>query len=101
MVNPANGFFTGAFAEGLFLAILTKTGIDTSPSGIGLTILKFLGPYVNDKNKLSFTIIEIFLYVLPFFGFLAVYVHYGRNGLIIYGGIIIASYVFVLSIWIG
>ncbi|GEM_PF-5032048 len=69
MVNPANGFFMGAFAEGLFLAILTKTGIDASPSGIGLTILKFLGPYVNDKNKLSFTIIEIFLYVLPFFGF--------------------------------
>ena len=99
MINPTHSYFSAAFMEGLFLAILTKTGIDISPSGIGLTILSFLESYVTEQNRIYFNITEGVLYILPLLGFLAVYIHHGRTGLIVYGVIIVASYLGILYIW--
>ena len=101
IVNPTHSYFFGAFAEGLFLAILTKTGIDISPSGVGLTILSFLESYVTEQNRIYFNIVEVILYFLPFLGFLAVYIHHGRYALIVYGVIIVASYFGILYLWKG
>ena len=100
-VRTSHSFFSAAFLEGLFLAILTKTGIDASPSGIGLTILSFLEPLVTDQNRIVFNIAEVVLYVLPLLGFLAVYIHHGKLGLVAYGVIIVASYVGILFLWQG
>ena len=99
MVNSTHSYFSAAFMEGLFLAILTKTGIDISPSGIGLTILSFLEPYVTEQNRIYFNFTEVVLYVLPILGFIAVYTHHGRAGLIVYGVIIVASYLGILYLW--
>lgn len=99
MVNLTHSYFFGAFAAGLFFAILTKTGIDISPTGIGLTILSFLEPYVTEQNRIYFNITEIVLYILPFLGFLAVYIHHGKYGLMAYGVIIGVSYFGILYLW--
>ena len=101
MVNPTHSYFSGAFAGGLFLAILTKTGIDISPSGIGLTILSLLESYVTEQNRIYFNITELILYILPFLGFLAVYIHHGKYGLIAYGIIMVGTYFGILYLWKG
>lgn len=98
-VNPTHSYFSAAFVEGIFLAVLTKTGIDSSPSGVGLTILSFLESYVTEQNRIYFNIFEVILYILPFLGFLAVYIHHGRTGLIAYLLIIIGSYAFIMYFW--
>ncbi len=98
-LNPTHGFFSGAFAAGLFYAILTRTGMDVSPSGLGLTILGFLEPYVTEQNYNIFKIVEVILYILPLLGFIAAYVHHGKTGLVVYGAIIIGTYLFILYFW--
>ena len=99
MAKLTHSYFSGAFAGGLFLAILTKIGIDISPSGIGLTILSFLESLVTEQNRIYFNITEAVLYILPFFGFLAVYMHHGKYGLIAYALIMIVSYLGILYLW--
>ena len=54
-----------AFANGLFLAIVTKTGIDVSPTGLGLRIFDILEPYVTEQNVMIFRFAEIVLFILP------------------------------------
>lgn len=99
MAKSTHSYFSGAFAGGLFLAILTKIGIDISPAGIGLTILSFLESYVTEQNRIYFNITEIILYILPFLGFLAVYIHHGRSGLIAYMVIMVGTYFGILYLW--
>ncbi len=45
-VKRTHGWIFGAFVGGLFYAILTRTGIDISLSGIGLTIFSAFEPHV-------------------------------------------------------
>ena len=101
MVKRTHSYFSAAVAAGLFLAILTKTGIDVSPAGIGLTILSFLESLVTEQNRIYFNITEVVLYILPFFGFLAVYIHHGKYGLLAYGVIIVGSYLGILYLLNG
>ena len=101
ILNPINGFFSGAVIAGFFYAILTRTGMDFSPSGLGLSLLGFLEPHVTEQNQNIFKIAEVILYILPLLGFIAAYIHHGKTGLVVYLGIIIATYLLILHFWEG
>ena len=98
-VKHTHGWIFGAFVGGLFYAILTRTGIDISPSGIGLTILGAFESSVNEQSRIFFNIAEITLYIIPVISFLAIWYHHGRNGLIAYVVVMILSYAFFLYFW--
>lgn len=98
-VKRTHGWILGAFVGGLFYAILTRTGIDVSPSGIGLNLLSVFEPWITEQSRIVFNIAEIFLYTFPVISFLAIWYHHGRNGLVAYVVVIILSYVFFLYFW--
>ena len=98
-VKYTYSWILGAFVGGLFYAILTRTGIDVSPFGIGLTILSAFEPLVTEQNRIVFNIGEMVLYIFPVISFLAIWYHHGRNGLIAYVVVIILSYLFFLYFW--
>ena len=85
-------FFPAGF-NGLFLAIATKTGIDFSPSGIGLMIFHVFQPFVNEQNISIFRTVEITLLLLPWVSYVVVVIKFGVKGLIVFGVILLASYV--------
>ena len=99
ILSLTHGYFSGAIIQGIFFAILTKTGIDVSPAGIGLTILKFLEPHVTEVNRIYYNYFELFLYALPFLGFVAVIFYHGKIGLVVYIGIIIGVYLLAIEFW--
>jgi len=90
-------FITSAFAEGLFLAIYTKTGENVSPAGLGLRIFGFLEPIATEKTVWILQFGEIVLIIVPLFGFIVALKNYGLKGVAVFIGIIIASYFFILS----
>ncbi|AJW71753.1 hypothetical protein [Nitrosopumilus adriaticus] len=98
-VKRTHSWIFGAFVGGLFYAILTRTGIDISPSGIGLTILRAFEPYVIEQSRIVFNIGEIVLYAIPVISLLAIWYHHGRNGFIAYVIVMILSYAFFLYFW--
>lgn len=99
MVSLYHALFFPAIINGLFLAIVTRTGIDISPTGIGLMIFGVLQPYVNEQNILIFRIVEFILFFLPWISLVIVVIRFGVKGLIIYGIIIMVSYGLVLYVW--
>lgn len=99
MASLAHGLFIPAIFNGLFLAIMTKTGIDVSPAGIGVIIFDFLQPYVNEQNVTIFRYSEIILFFLPWVSFVIIVIRFGLKGLIAYGAIIVISYFLILSYW--
>ena len=99
MTSRYHVLFIPAFANGLFLAIATKTGIDISPTGIGLMIFDVFKPYVTEQNVEIFRFAEIFLLIFPWIFLVIVVLKFGIKGLIIYGLITLGSYIFVLYFW--
>ena len=100
MASFYHAFFLPAFANGLFLAIVTKTGIDISPTGVGLMIFDGLQPLVNEQNVAIFRISELVLLIIPWIFYLAIVIKFGVKGLIIFGAITLGSYIFFLYFWI-
>ena len=99
MVSFYHAFFLPAFANGLFLAIITKTGIDISPAGIGLRIFTSLQPYVTEENVMILRFAEIVLFVLPWLSYVIVFLKFGVKGLIVFTVIVVASYGFIRYFW--
>lgn len=99
MASFYHALFLPAFASGLFLAIVTKTGIDISPAGLGLRIFSVLQPYVTEQNVMIFRFAEIILFILPWLSYVVVFVKFGVKGLIVFTVIIVASYGFILYFW--
>jgi len=99
MTSFYHAFFLPAFANGLFLAIISKTGIDISPAGLGLRIFSGLQPYVTEQNVMIFRFAEIVLFVLPWLSYFIVFAKFGVKGLIVFTAIVVASYVFILYFW--
>ena len=99
MASSYYALFIPAFANGLFLAIATKTGIDISPTGIGLMIFDVFKPYVTEQNVGIFRFAEMFLLIFPWVFLLIVVLKFRIKGLIIYGLITIGSYIFFLYFW--
>ena len=99
MTSPYHVLFIPAFANGLFLAIVTKTGIDISPTGIGLMIFDVFKPYVTEQNVGVFRFAEIFLLIFPWICLVIVVLKFGIKGLIIYGLITLGSFLFILYFW--
>ena len=97
MVTRLGTFIAFAFAEGLFLAIHTKTGEDVSPAGLGLRIFGFLEPYATEKTAWILQFGEIVLIIVPWLGFIVALKNYGIKGVVAFLGITIASYFFILS----
>lgn len=95
-IKRTHSWISGAFLGGLFYAILTRTGIDISPSGVGLKILSTVEPLVTEQSKIIFDIAEMFLYIFPVISFLAIWYHHGRNGLMAYVVVLILSYALFL-----
>lgn len=85
--------------SGLFFAIIARTGIDVSPSGIGLMIFDTFQPYVTEQNVTIFRFAEVVLLVLPWISLVVIVIRFGIKGLIAYGIIITLSYVGVLYFW--
>ncbi|EGG43072.1 hypothetical protein Nlim_0027 [Candidatus Nitrosarchaeum limnium SFB1] len=77
MASFYHALFFPAIINGLFLAIVTRTGIDVSPSGIGLMIFGFLQPYVNEQNVLIFRVVEFILFFLPWISLAIVVIRLG------------------------
>jgi len=94
-----HAFFVPAVINGLFLAIITKTGINISPAGIGLRVFDALQPFVTEQNVVIFRFMEIFLLILPWISYIVIVVKFGIKGLIAYGAIIVISYGIILSLW--
>lgn len=94
-----HALFIPAVINGLFFAIMTKTGIDISPAGLGLRVFDALQPYVTEQNVTIFRYTEMFLLILPWISFIVIVIKFGINGLIAYGAIIVISYVLILSVW--
>ena len=99
MASFYHALFFPAVINGLFLAIVTRTGIDISPTGIGLMIFRILQPYVNEQNVLVFRVVEFILFFLPWISLVLVVIRFGVKGLVAYGAIILASYGLILYIW--
>ena len=99
MIKKTHGFFVPAIVQGLFFAILSKTGIDLSPSGVGLTLLKAFEPIIPEQYTIHLPNLELILYFVPLLGFIAVYIHHGKYGLLAYFAIIIGSFLFFTSMW--
>ena len=99
MVSLYHAFFLPAFANGLFLAIVTKTGIDISPAGIGLRIFGILQPYVTEQNVMVFRFAEIILFILPWLSYIVVFLKFGVKGLIGFTIIVVISYGIILYLW--
>ena len=99
MVSFYHAFFLPAFANGLFLAIITKTGIDISPAGIGLRIFSSLQPYVTEQNVMILRFAEIVLFILPWLSYVIVFLKFGVKGLVVFTVIVVASYGFILYFW--
>ena len=94
-----HAFFVPAFANGLFLAIVTKTGIDVSPAGLGLRIFGTLEPYVTEQNVMLFRFAEIALFVLPWLSYVVIFLKFGFRGLIVFTVIVMGSYILILYLW--
>ena len=99
MASLYHALFIPAFANGLFLAIATKTGINISPSGIGLMIFDAFEPYVTEQNVTIFRFAEIFLLVIPWISLLVIVIRFGIKGLIAFAIITIVTYAFFLYFW--
>ena len=99
MASFYHALFIPAIINGLFLAIVTKTGIDISPTGIGLMIFGILQPYVNEQNVTIFRVVEFTLFFLPWISLVIVVIRFGVKGLIVYGVIVLASFVIILYLW--
>ena len=93
-----HALFVPAVINGLFLAIITKTGINISPAGIGLRVFDVLQPFVTEQNVAIFRFMEIFLLILPWISYIVIVVKFGIKGLIAYGAIIVISYGIILSL---
>lgn len=93
MASFYHALFLPAGFNGLFLAIATKTGIDFSPSGIGLMIFDIFQPFVNEQNVSLFRSVEIMLLLLPWISYVIVVIKFGVKGLVIFGIIFLVSYV--------
>ena len=94
-----HAFFIPAFANGLFLAIVTKTGINISPAGIGLRIFAVLQPHVTEENVMILRFAEIVLFILPWLSYVVVFLKFGIKGLIVFTIIVVGSYGFILYFW--
>jgi len=99
MTSIYHVLFFPAFANGLFLAIITKTGFDITPAGIGLRVFDILQPYVNEQNIMIFRFAEIILLILPWIFLVVIVKKFGIRGLIIFGIITFGSYGFFLFFW--
>lgn len=99
MTSFYHALFLPAIANGLFLAIIIKTGIDISPTGVGLMIFDAFEPLITEQNVGIFRFAEIVLMILPWIFYLVVVIKFGVRGLIIYGIITIGSLVFFLFFW--
>jgi hypothetical protein len=99
MISLHHTLFIPAFMNGLFFAIITKTGIDVSPSGIGLMIFDAFQPYVTEQNVVIFRFAELMLLVLPWISIVVIVIRFGIKGLVAYGVIIALSYVGILYFW--
>ena len=99
MASFYHTLFIPAIVNGLFFAIITKTGIDVSPSGIGLMIFKTLQPYVTEQNVIIFRFMELLLFFLPWISLIVIVVRFGIKGLIVYGIMVALSYVIILYLW--
>ena len=99
MASLSHALFLPAVASGLFFAIGTKTGIDISPSGIGLMIFHALEPYVTEQNVGVFRIGEIVLLILPWIFLIGIVIRFGIKGLFAYVVIVIVSYISFLYFW--
>lgn len=99
MVSFYHALFVPAFMNGLFFAIITRTEIDVSPSGIGLRIFDVLQPYVTEQNVTIFRFAELVLFFLPWISLVVVVFRFGIKGLIVYGIIIGISYGGILYLW--
>ena len=99
MMKKTHGFFVPAFVQGLFFAILSKTGIDLSTSGVGLILLKSFEPIIPEQYESYLSNFELILYFIPLLGFIAVYIHHGKYGFIAYFVIIIGSFLFFTFVW--
>lgn len=84
--------FLPAGFNGLFLVIATKTGIDFSPSGIGLMIFDIFQPFVNEQNVFVFRSVEVILLLFPWISYVIVVIKFGVKGLIVFGIILLVSY---------
>lgn len=94
-----HAFFLPAFANGLFLAIITKTGMDISPAGLGLRIFSALDPYVTEQNVMIFRFAEIGLFILPWLSYVVIFLKFGLRGLIVFTAIVVGSYILILYLW--
>jgi hypothetical protein len=93
MASFYHALFLPAGFNGLFLAIATKTGIDFSPSGVGLMIFYFFQPFVNEQNVSIFRSVEIILLLLPWISYVIIVIKFGVKGFVVFGIIILVSYV--------
>ncbi|NJK77913.1 MAG: hypothetical protein HC944_02940 [Nanoarchaeota archaeon] len=92
MASFYHALFIPAILNGLFLAIATKTGIDFSPSGIGLIIFDVFQPFVSEPNVMFFRGIEIILLLLPWISYVLVVIKFGIRGLVVFGIILLMSF---------
>ncbi|MGY5148635.1 MAG: hypothetical protein ACW9W3_01060 [Candidatus Nitrosopumilus sp. bin_68KS] len=99
MINSSHSYFLPAVAQGLFFVILSKTGIDISPSGISLILLKVFEPIIPEQIVSYLPTIEFALYFAPLLSLIGVIYHHGKYGLVGYVAITVVSFVFFSSMW--
>lgn len=99
MASGYHALFVSAFANGLFLAIGSKTGINISPTGIGLVIFDTFKPYVTEQNVVIFRFGEIVLLAIPWICLILIWIKFGIKGLIFYGIITLGSFLFIFYYW--
>ena len=97
MIKRSHGYFTPAFVQGLFFAILYKTGFDISASGLTVMIVNAFEPIMSEQLAIHLPVIAYLSHFILLLSLVGVLWHHGIKGLIVYIVIIVASFVLFIS----